>query len=932
MKTNEIREKYLEFFTDKGHTVCASDVLVPKWDNTVLFTPAGMNPFKDHFLDKVKLEFTRATSSQKCLRTGDIENVGRTAYHHTFFEMLGNFSFGDYFKREAITWAWEFLTDKKWMGIDADRLTVSVYLDDDEAADIWHKEIGLSLDRIARLGEHDNFWPAGAPTDGPDGVCGPCSEIFFHPDDAPECEIWNLVFTQFNRSGNPPDNLIPLPSKNIDTGMGLERMAAVMQGVTTNFHIDSLMPIVQAAADTCHVKYDPKSENGRRLRRIADHVRACSMAIHENVYPDRQKENYVIRRLLRRAVLQGHEMGLCEPFVYQIVPTVVEMMRVPYPELTTTMENVMQVIKEEEEGFLKTLETGIAHVERIFDRMKSDGSKTVNGGEAFNLYQEQGIPAELLESIATDRGFTFDWTAYKSAAQEHAISSGAGEVGVMGDFGPIDTIKREVKSTAFVGYSCTRENVSVVGLVFGDEIVQELAPHKQSQSIVLDRTPFYATSGGQVADTGTITGPNGTFNVTDVEKSGDVLIHHGSVTHGSIRKGDQVTAEVDQQRRNGIERAHTATHILHFALQKFLGEHAQQRGSKVEDDQFRFDFANRQAVSPDDLTQIENEAIARIADGSSVSADIIPMKVAREKGAMMLFGEKYPDPVRMVSIGEYSKELCGGTHVSNTADIGEFELVSEEATSAGTRRIVVLTGVKAQQSAATVRQTLDELTSRLGVTGNPVDSVRTLVDLAKELRKRISSGKAPSSSTTANATRAAVALKDFASQRDCVRQIARGLNVPTTDVLSRVESLQAEIADLTQKMKDIEKKQTLSADDLLQRVNQVGGVDMVVSEMPGGNANVLRELTDQIRKSNPASAVFLAAIQDTDKVLLVAGLGSAIVKRGISAGNWVKAVAPTVGGGGGGKPDFAQAGGKEPDKINVALDAARQFIVAATVT
>ncbi len=931
MKTNEIREKYLDFFKGKGHTVCASDVLVPKWDNTVLFTPAGMNPFKDHFLGKVKLEFTRATSSQKCLRTGDIENVGRTAYHHTFFEMLGNFSFGDYFKREAINWAWEFLTDRKWMGIDAKRLTVSVYLDDDEAADIWHKEIGLSPDRIARLGEHDNFWPAGAPTDGPDGVCGPCSEIFYHPDNAPECEIWNLVFTQFNRSGNPPDNLIPLPNKNIDTGMGLERMAAVMQGATTNYHIDSLMPIVQAAADACHVKYDANSENGRRLRRIADHVRACSMAIHENVYPDRQKENYVIRRLLRRALLQGHEMGLREPFLYQIVPTVVEMMRVPYPELISTVDNVMQVIKVEEEGFLKTLETGIVHVERIFDRMNSYGSTTVDGKEAFNLYQEQGIPAELLESIATDRGFDFDWSAFKSASEDHAINSGAGEVGVMGDFGPIDTIKRDVKSTEFIGYSCTSETVSIVGLVSGEELVQELNPGKQLQSVVLDRTPFYATSGGQVADTGTISGPHGTFGVTDVEKSGDVLIHHGSVTQGRIQRGDQVVAEVDRQRRHGIERAHTATHILHFALQKYLGEHAQQRGSKVEDDQFRFDFANRQAVSPDDLAKIENEAIARIADATAVRADVIPMKVAREKGAMMLFGEKYPDPVRMVSIGEYSKELCGGTHVFNTSDIGEFELVSEEATSAGTRRITALTGARARQSAHIVRETLKELTRRPGVVGNPLDSVRSLVDQAKELRKQISSGKSPSTTTVANPSTSSVVPNDFATQRECVRQIARALNVPITDVLSRVETLQAEIADLTHKLNEIGNTETMSADDLLQRIAHVNGVDLFVSEVPGGNSNVLRDLTDQIRKSNPDAAVFLATIQDADKVLLVAGLGSAVVKRGISAGNWVKAVAPTVGGGGG-KPDFAQAGGKEPEKINVALDAARQFITTATAT
>ena len=343
MKTNEIRQRYLEFFALKSHTVCPSDVLVPKWDKTVLFTPAGMNQFKDHFLGKVELEFTRAATSQKCLRTGDIENVGRTAYHHTFFEMLGNFSFGDYFKRDAINWAWEFLTDKKWLGIDPEKLTVSVYLEDDEAAGIWQKDVGLSTGRIQRLGEHDNFWPAGAPTDGPDGVCGPCSEIFYHPENGPECEIWNLVFTQFNRSGNPPDNLQPLPKKNIDTGMGLERIAATLQGVTTNFHIDTLMPIVEAAAEVVGISYKADNEDGRRIRRIADHVRACTMSIHENVYPGSQKEEYVIRRLLRRAVLQGHEMGLREPFLYRLVPEVVNQMSEPYPDLVATANRVAQV-------------------------------------------------------------------------------------------------------------------------------------------------------------------------------------------------------------------------------------------------------------------------------------------------------------------------------------------------------------------------------------------------------------------------------------------------------------------------------------------------------------------------------------------------------------------------------------------------------------
>jgi len=411
MKTDELREKYLSFYESKGHTRCESDVLVPTWDPSVLFTPAGMNQFKDHFLGKTKLTFTKATTSQKCLRTGDIDNVGRTAYHHTFFEMLGNFSFGDYFKREAIHWAWEFLTDKKWLGIPADKLTVTVYQDDDEASDIWQNEIGLSLDRIERLGEHDNFWPAGAPTDGPDGVCGPCSEIFYHADGpggaSEEVEIWNLVFTQFNRVGDPPDNLHPLPNKNIDTGMGLERCAAVLQGHETNYHIDILKPIVEAAGEVCGAKYEYESENGRRLRRMADHVRACAMSIHENVYPGPQKEKYVIRRLLRRAVLDGHQMGLRDPFLYQLVPAVVEQMKKPYPEIAETVERVQDVIKNEESNFFGTIDAGLARVEKIFGEMKSSNRTSVDGGEVADLYQTYGVPPEVFEAMAADEGLAF---------------------------------------------------------------------------------------------------------------------------------------------------------------------------------------------------------------------------------------------------------------------------------------------------------------------------------------------------------------------------------------------------------------------------------------------------------------------------------------------------------------------------------------------
>ena len=606
MKTDELREKYLAFFETKGHTRCDSDVLVPTWDPSVLFTPAGMNQFKDHFLGKVKLEFTRATTCQKCLRTGDIENVGRTAYHHTFFEMLGNFSFGDYFKRDAINWAWEFLTDKKWLGIDPDRLTVTVYKDDEEAAGIWATDIGLSNDRIARMEEDENFWPASAPSEGPDGVCGPCSEIYYKDDFGDEVEIWNNVFTQFNRVGDPPDNLHPLPSKNIDTGMGLERTAATLQGVETNYHIDTLMPIVQASAEVCGRKYAYDSDDGRRLRRITDHVRACAMSVHENVYPGAQKERYVIRRLLRRAVLDGHQMGLREPFLYKIVPAVVEIMKVPYPDLTDTTERVAEVIKNEEQNFFGTIDAGLSRIDNIFAGMKASNKTTVDGGEAADLYQTYGVPPEVFETMAAEKNLAFDWDGYQRAMDEHGKVSGREGRTVMGNTGPIDLIKLKMPSSEFLGYESTDGSAELRFIVAGEDLCDEYsapasdpanAGKNEAIVLVLDKSPFYGESGGQVGDGGKIAGEAFEFIVEDVQRDGELILHYGSLKSGTLKVGATVTTQVDRTRRDGIQRAHSATHILHYALRKHLGTHAQQQGSKVEDDVLRFDFTHMGAVT-----------------------------------------------------------------------------------------------------------------------------------------------------------------------------------------------------------------------------------------------------------------------------------------------------------------------------------------------
>jgi len=926
MKTDEIRQRYLDFFKSKGHTICASDVLVPKWDPTVLFTPAGMNPFKDHFLGNVELEFTRATSSQKCLRTGDIENVGRTAYHHTFFEMLGNFSFGDYFKKEAIHWAWEFLTDKKWMGIDPERLTVTVYLDDDEASDIWHKEVGLPLSRIERLGEHDNFWPAGAPSDGPDGVCGPCSEIFFHPDDGPECEIWNLVFTQFNRGGDPPDNLTPLPNKNIDTGMGLERMAATMQGAETNFHIDTLMPIVHAASEICGVKYEAKSDNGRRMRRITDHVRACTMSIHENVLPGKEKENYTVRRLLRRAVLQGYQIGLRDPFLAQLVPAVVDSLKDPYPELAQTVDSVQKAITNEESDFLNLIENNLRFVEQMIGEAKEKKVSELDAAEAARLFQTRGVPPELTSEMANEAGLGFNWDDFQAEMDRHGKVSGTLVDDVMGNKGPIDELKNTFKKTTFTGYEKTSDSTKVLGLGDSESTLEEIDATNGQCVVVLSETPFYARSGGQESDFGTLKSGDGEFEVTEMEKTGDLFVHRGTVASGKIKVGDEVTASVNTDRRTAVCRAHSATHILHYALHQHLGEHATQRGSKVEDDKFRFDFANQEPVSREKLSAIELMTLEKIKDSVPVKWETVSLEDAKSAGAMMLFGEKYPDPVRMVSIGDFSKELCGGTHLTNSSEVMAFEIVSEFGTSAGVRRIEALTGKRALENQQQVKEASTEIAKLLDVHDSQVGSaVKNLFDEVRELKKQATSGKKSSNAKTAELSPANEGA-DYLEVRGSLFSAASILNVPTAEIVARVQSLIDEKQSLNEQIEKLAGAAELSADDLISDGVKKGDVLVITKALPVATPDLMRQLIDQIRKKTNPVAVFFATSPGPGKVMMIAGLSRDLVERGIKAGDWIKTVAPVVGGGGGGKPDLAQAGGKNPEKIEQALEEAVSFI------
>jgi len=866
MTTDDIREAFLEFFVSKGCVRRPSDVLVPN-DPTVYFTPAGMNQFKNEFMGLGDPNFKRATTCQKCIRTGDIENVGRTPRHMTFFEMLGNFSFGDYFKREAIHWAWEFLT--KTLAIPADRLTVTVYLDDDEAFGIWNQEIGLEPSRITRMGEDDNFWPAGAPTHGPDGVCGPCSEIFYHGDGIEEVEIWNLVFTQFNRVG--PGLLEPLPAKNIDTGMGLERLAAVMQKVPSNFEIDLFKPLVAASTEHVGLNRVPEGADLIRVRRISDHARTLAMTIHENVKPSTSKQGYVVRRLLRRAVLDAYQMGQRDPFLYKIIPTVAEVMARPYPELLGSVPRIQTVVREEEEQFLRTIENGLKLLNRTFRSTKASGSDVIPGDEAFDLHQTYGIPVEITESLAADQNLSVDRPGFEAARKRHAEGSrGTDEAAAVFTTGPLDALKKSYHhGNEFLGYTSPSADAKVIGIVEQNRLADSATqgPEGSTPSVlVLDRTPFYGESGGQVGDTGTIRGDGFTFQVADTKKENDFTLHVGKVTAGSVSVGATVQAEVDLDRREAIRRAHSATHVLHHALHIHLGQHAQQAGSKVEPDRLRFDFANPEAVGRDRLRLIEETVNHRVLRGEPVSWTTMPIAEAKQLGAMALFGEKYPEVVRVVSMGDFSRELCGGTHLDNVGQVGLFKVIGEESVSAGTRRITALTGKAALDLIHQEEQALGEIAAALKVPTNlATDRVLALIEEVKTLKKQ-------------------------ATQRK---------------------------ADATPR---------ISADDLLASATEVGDAKVVAASVGSESPDDLRQLIDVLRRKQPVGLAVLVASSVEGKVNLAAGLTPDLIARGLHAGQWLKAVAPVVGGGGGGRPDLAQAGGKLPDQIPAALEKALSFV------
>ncbi|VAX35730.1 Alanyl-tRNA synthetase [hydrothermal vent metagenome] len=867
MKTDELRESYLSFFESKNCLRRPSDVLVPKNDKTVLFTPAGMNQFKEQFLGLGNLEFTTATTCQKCLRTGDISNVGVTAYHHTFFEMLGNFSFGDYFKREAIHWAWEYLTDKKWLALDPSRLSVTVYLEDDEAYNIWKNEIGLSAKQIRRDNEDENFWPAGAPTQGPDGVCGPCSEIFYHPPTGGgEVEIWNLVFTQFNRVGNPPNNLQPLPSKNIDTGMGLERTAAVLQGVESNFEIDSLKPLCLTAAEIVEEKYQFSAPNGRPIRRIADHVRAVTMCLHEGTEPSNEKEGYIVRQLLRRASLEGYLLGKQEPFLHLLVPSVVSMLSQPYPEIAKTVDSVANSIRAEESQFLETIDRGLHQFESLVEKAKSSGASTISGDDAFNLHQQEGFLIELTESMAARHNLAIDLKQFQKRMNEHKQTSGRGNFAdaVMAE-GPLDAIRKTSGGTISLAYETENTNAKIVGIIAEGQLVESITEvgHESPIAILLDQSSFYGEAGGQVGDTGLLSNADIEFQVRETLRDGELLLHVGHLTKGTLSIDEVVAVQVDTTRRAGIQRAHSATHILHHALHSIIGEKATQRGSKVENDALRFDFAHGSALSKEEVVQVENIINQRIAEGAAVSTELMKLEKAKELGAMALFGEKYPDSVRVVTMGDFSVELCGGTHLTNTGQVGFCKIVSEEPVAKGVRRISALTGRRALQYVRQTEATLNQLVAQL--------------------------------------------------------------KTPADELPKRVEALQKELRELKQTLaKQATQSMAGLADELIEQAEEVGGVKIVSTLMQDVPREALRELIDQIRGKVTPVVIVVGAVID-GKVALSSGISKELIKQGIKASDCIKIAAKVVGGGGGGRPDLAEAGGKLPEKLPEAIQAGVVF-------
>ena len=872
MKASEIRSKWLAFFESKGHHIEPSASLVPHNDPSLLWINAGMAPLKPYFDGRVKPENPRITNSQKCIRTNDIENVGKTRRHHTFFEMLGNFSIGDYFKEEVITWAWEFLTDKKWIGFDPERLSVTVYPEDEEAFKYWNEKIGLPAERIYKLDE--NFWDIG------EGPCGPCTEIFYDRGEKygdlndPECwpggenerflEVWNLVFSQFNH--NKDGSYTPLPNKNIDTGAGLERFASILQDVDSNFDTDLFRPIIDRTCEIANVQYHVNEEHDVALKVIADHIRTVAFAVGDGVLPSNEGRGYVIRRLLRRAVRYGKALGVDRPFLFELTKVVGDVMGVYYPEVVEKREFIERVIRTEEERFHETLSDGLTLLAALVAQAREAGRTEINGDDAFRLYDTYGFPFDLTEDYASENGLTVDRAGFDTAmeAQRERARAARQETGGMNiQGGPLSEL---TEKTVFVGYTELTSSAKITAIVHEDSLV-DLAGAGSRVLVLLDRTPFYAESGGQVGDRGVIEGSGFVLNVEDVTKAPHGQpVHHAVVTSGTVRVGETVHAAVARDLRDDIIKNHTATHLLHKALKEVLGEHVNQAGSLVKADSLRFDFSHFGSITEEELSDIERRVNEQIWLGTPVVIESKPIAEAKAMGAMALFGEKYGDVVRVVQVGKYSIELCGGIHVGNTSQIGTFKLIGESGIGSGVRRIEAVTGRHAY----------------------------TYME----------------------------------SQFDLLKQAAGLLKSNTADVPKRIEALFGQVKELGRDNESLQAKLSrIEAGSLTDKATTVGDVTVLTAEVSAPSMDALRGIVDELKSKLPSAVIVLGAVQE-DKVNLVASVSPDLVKKGLHAGKLVKEAAALCGGGGGGRPDMAQAGGKDASKLANALKLAEELVLA----
>ncbi len=862
---SDIRQKFLDFFAARGHHILPSASLVPE-DPTVLLTIAGMLPFKPIFLGQRSPDFPRATTSQKCIRTNDIENVGRTARHHTFFEMLGNFSFGDYFKPEAIAWGWELVT--QIFGLPGDRLVVSVYKEDEEALNIWHEKIGIPKHRIQRMGEEDNFWAAG-----PTGPCGPCSEIYydFHPergdkdidleDDSRFIELYNLVFMQYNRDAD--GNLTPLQNKNIDTGMGLERMAQVLQSVPNNYETDLIFPIIKTAAEIAGIQYSKADDRTKTsLKVIGDHVRSVVHLIADGVTASNLGRGYILRRLIRRVVRHGRLIGIDGEFVNKVAETAIALSENAYPNVRDRESFIKGELEREEAQFLKTLERG----EKLLAEILAKKPKQISGVDAFTLYDTYGFPLELTQEIAEEQGLTVDIAGFETEMEKQRDRAReAHETIDLTVQGSLDKLGDRIRETEFLGYTDYQSSAKVVALLVDGQIVESAEAGTEVQ-LVLDRTPFYAESGGQIGDRGYLSGDTVVIRIEDVKKDNALFVHIGRIERGTLNVGDTLTAQIDRACRRRAQANHSATHLLQAALKKIIDDSVSQAGSLVAFDRLRFDFNCPRAITPEELQEIEDQVNAWIAEAHSATTEVMPLQQAKAKGAIAMFGEKYADEVRVLDFPGVSMELCGGTHVSNTAEIGAFKIISESGISSGVRRIEAVSGP---------------------------------------------------------------AVLDYLNLRDrIVKDLCDRFKVKPEEVGDRVTSLQAELKATQKQLDAVKSELALSKSDrLLSSAETVGSFQVLVAKMDDLDPDSLKTAAERLQQKLGNAAVILGSVPTEGKVSLVAAFSKEVNQKGLQAGKFVGGIAKICGGGGGGRPNLAQAGGRDPSKLDEALAVAKSQLL-----